>query len=78
MSKNIEAIVREWLAANGYDGLYNEDACGCELADLMPCGEPNTGCMAGYRIPCDPETCQADGDCPWHIGPRAADTGGGI
>ncbi len=64
-------IVKEWLEKNGYEGLYSVDAdCGCKLDDLMPCGEPGMNCRAGHVVPCDPETCGADGDCPWHIGKK--------
>ena len=66
----VRAIVAEWLKANGYDGLYT-DNCGCEVDDLMPCAnDGSANCRAGYKIPCRPETCPADGDCPWHIGPK--------
>ena len=69
MEMNVKDIVRQWLNENGYDGLSSEE-CGCELADLMPCDEPNVVlCVAGHRGKCNPETCAADGDCPWHIIP---------
>ena len=73
MSKRvtIQDIVKEWLTENSYEGLCNDD-CGCEVADLMPCDQPNPYlCEAGYKIPCPgPEDCKADGDCPWHISPN--------
>lgn len=32
------------------DGLYNpETACGCDINDLMPCGEPSPECELGYK-----------------------------
>lgn len=66
----VRAILVDWLKANGYEGLSNDSAfCGCEVADLMPCVEPSERCEAGHKIPCDPETCEADGDCPWHMVP---------
>ena len=64
MSKPIHRIVREYLKANGFDGLMEEDGeCGCDLAGLMPCDETPTKCRAGYKIPC-PEDCQ---EHDWHI-----------
>lgn len=35
---NVKEITEQYLKANGYDGLYNENCeCGCERGDLMPC-----------------------------------------
>jgi len=50
--RDLLAIAREWLYNNGYDGLYDEYECGCELEDLMPCGRPNPDCMPGYKVVC--------------------------
>jgi hypothetical protein len=42
--------LREWLSLRGYEGLYCEDCeCGCELSDLMPCGEGYQSCSPGYK-----------------------------
>lgn len=61
-------IVAAYLKASGYDGLYNTTGdCGCELADLFACGGNDCDCQAGYKVPCDGETCPAFGDCAWHI-----------
>ena len=50
----VSEIVRKYLAENGFDGLWNPDeGCGCELADLAPCGEMESSCCAGYKRPCD-------------------------
>lgn len=50
-------ITREYLKANGYDGLVRSDyECGCNIEDLMPCGECEGGCEAGYQETADPET----------------------
>ena len=57
----VKEIVQAHLAAAGYDGLTDEDECACELADLMPCGNPNNGCAAAYRVPCVPEECDSEG-----------------
>jgi len=66
----VREILDQWLTENGYDGLYT-DECGCVVGDLAPCGEPcSFGCRAGHRIPCNPETCRADGDCHNHIGKK--------
>lgn len=67
---NIREIVKQWLIANNFDGLYNDnyDGCGCEVKDLMPCDESGINCYAGYKAPCPgPEDGDCDGDCPWHI-----------
>ncbi len=67
---NTRDIVKEYLIANGYDGLY-ADECGCTAEFIMPCfGEEFHQCKPGYKIPCDPETCVASGDCDFHIGPK--------
>ena len=52
---NIFEIIKSGLEANGYDGLYNNDAdepCGCLKDDLSPCGclENSLGCcQPGYN-----------------------------
>ena len=47
----IISMVRDWLVANGYDGLYWY-SCGCSVDDLWPCS--NVGamltCRAGYKV----------------------------
>ena len=65
----LSEIVSRWLLDNGYDGLYNADLdCGCELKDLMPCCQPATSCVAGYKIPCNPEHCEVGGQgCSFHM-----------
>jgi hypothetical protein len=71
-------IVREYLKANGYDGLCNPDAeCGCVLDDLMPCSEPGMECQAGHRVKPGPDD---DPDNEWLIVPGTkehADDGAG-
>jgi len=63
----IKEIVTGYLEKNNFDGLCYDD-CGCELKDLMPCDQPSELCTAGYKVDCPgPESCPADGDCPWHI-----------
>jgi len=42
-------IVKAGLIANGFDGLYNDSICGCELGDLEPCGGVESNCRGGYK-----------------------------
>lgn len=58
---DIQEIVKKWLIDNGFDGLFSE-VCGCEVADLIPCGEPGN-CKAGYKVPCPPDC----GEHKFHI-----------
>lgn len=52
-TKTVIQIVAEHLRANGYSGIRNEGACGCELDALQPCGDDFAKCEAGYKH-CDP------------------------
>ena len=68
---NVLDIVKAYLEANGYDGLYNEwGECACLVSDLAPCALISTDCAAGMKGPCD---C---GDHDWHIVAREAAGGG--
>ena len=68
MNKTVREIVKEYLKQNNYDGLFSE-YCGCTIDDLFPCCDATIyDCAAGYKIKCDPETCELDGDCDFHIG----------
>jgi hypothetical protein len=58
---DVRGIVKEYLTAHGYDGLFCEGECGCLLDDLAPCGQAFDGCEPGYKRPCD---C---GDHDYHI-----------
>lgn len=49
---NIKTITKAWLENNGYSALCGT-YCGCEIKDLMPCGEPSPSCLAGYWRRCD-------------------------
>lgn len=41
---------KEFLEANGYDGLFFPGECACENADLAPCdGGPFPECSPGYK-----------------------------
>jgi hypothetical protein len=59
---NVKEIVAEYLAVNGYGGLYGECDCGCFLDDLMPCGEGCDTCEAAYAVPAHCDTCEAGCD----------------
>jgi len=66
----VKQIVANYLDHWGFDGLCcPEGECSCVAGDLMPC-EPNEylgGCQPGYKVPCDPETCEFGGECGWHV-----------
>ena len=74
---SVKDIIQKHLVDNGFDGLYSGEGCGCEISNLFICNEITEtdvgGCKPGYKGPCDPEECKADGDCPWHIGPDKPD-----
>jgi len=43
-------IVKAHLEAGGYGGLVSEAGdCGCEIDDLVPCGNDCGSCKAGYK-----------------------------
>jgi len=69
----IAEMIESHLRENGFDGLYNDAECACELGDLFPCNEIFPDCMAGYKSPCTGIHCGADGDCDFHIGPKRGD-----
>ncbi len=71
-SITVRQIVKEYLIKNGYDGLYDEN-CGCPVDDLAPCDTCIYDCRPGHKVPCDPETCPADGKCEHHIGNKKLD-----
>lgn len=49
---DVYSIVKQYLEANGYDGLVESDyECGCRTNDLAPCGEINGNCIAAYEWP---------------------------
>lgn len=62
-------IVKEYLVANGYDGLYC-DECSCLPDDLFPCGGSGgdwiLDCTAGYKI----DGCTCGEGCDFHTGPK--------
>lgn len=49
MTKDCKEIIKDYLIANGYDGLVCiEGECGCELDDFNACGEDLCGCQPSY------------------------------
>lgn len=56
---NVKQITEQYLIANGFDGLLNED-CGCVLGELFLCEgseDENTcaSCIPGYKQKADPD-----------------------
>ena len=68
----VRSIVQVHLVQYGFEGLTSSRYdCGCQTSDLMPCEYDDiSNCEPGFKVPCDPETCPADGECDWHIGPN--------
>ena len=66
MNPDLKEMIKTYLTERSYDGLYCDNGeipgCGCELEDLIPCGEIRMGCKAGYKRPCD-----CDEDCGFHM-----------
>jgi len=68
---NVRDIVKEYLQQHGYDGLFrNGPGCGCGIDVLMLCQEACDQCEPGYKVPCNPDTCELGGGCAFHIGPK--------
>lgn len=65
---NIREMVRQYLEANQFDGLYNAGECACKKDDLFPCGDPHMAyCKPGYLAPCPQDGTDACGEHDWHI-----------
>jgi len=61
---NVKEILIEYLKANGFDGLCNDEECGCWIDDddefaFMLCDGPVDSCVPGRKIPC-PEQPECD------------------
>lgn len=68
----VHDIIKGYLVANNFDGLFNEEYCACQLSDLFPCGECFDTCEPGYKTPCDgpyddPDKSWCGGDCNFHV-----------
>ena len=59
----VAKIIKAYLIAHDFDGLYCEGECACEIKDLIPCESNCSSCETGYKRKCD---C---GDHDFHIGP---------
>lgn len=46
----IHEILKSWLITNNYEGLYNDDDCGCTVDFLIPCGSDPSNCSPGYKV----------------------------
>ena len=65
---NVVEIVEDYLKKNGFDGLYNDGNCACEIGELAPCDNMDSNCEPGYKIPYPgPEECGLDGGCNFHM-----------
>ena len=62
-------MARAALKQGGYDGLYHDGVCACLEDDLVPCGQINVECRAGYRCECADPDCELHrpGVKHWHI-----------
>ncbi len=47
----VRDILKQWLEANGYGGLYDDNECGCAVDNLIPCDGPCYPCHPGYIGP---------------------------
>ncbi len=56
----VRDIVRQYLEAEGYDGLWSERwDCACFTEDLQPCEFDDCfKCQAGYTCVCNDEDCE--------------------
>ena len=62
---DLQEMVKQWLSAHGYDGLFNpDDECGCAHENIMACGNPSPCCEPGYQRP------GPSGEYDFIIGPR--------
>lgn len=66
----IIATTRIKLSANGFDGLYCDSECACELEDIAPCGMVEVGSDYSYINGCKPGYK--------HVDPRPASGGNWI
>lgn len=71
-SLTVREILVSYLRLHGYDGLYHDGDCGCEISDLLPCCVSYDDCRPGYKSQA-PEGSEWEGD--WVIGPKREDGG---
>ena len=46
---NVVEIVKDYLTAKGFEGLTDEDGCGCGIDDLIPCQNDQSYCIPAYE-----------------------------
>ncbi len=66
----VKEIVIEYLKKHGFDGLVTDEGCGCDIADIAPCGGDLFNiikCEPGYKILCEGGEMCDPGDCEFHI-----------
>lgn len=59
----VKEIIEEYLKANGYGGLVDNDACGCFDDDLFPCEGPCQGCVPAYKVKAHCDDCESRSEC---------------
>ena len=64
----VKEIVEKYLKDNGFDGLYQDDICGCLSNDLAPCCESFITCCPGYKTLTENEDFIHSGG--WLVGPE--------
>lgn len=62
---NCREIVKKYLEDNGYDGIYLDGSCSCDIEELMVCEDPTMDCMAGYKVEGCEDWCGMG--CKYHI-----------
>jgi hypothetical protein len=62
----VSDIVKEYLVANGFDGLCLPGECGCGIEDIHPCdvNENVLECEPAHRILCNQSMCKNE-DCEY-------------
>jgi len=80
---NLNAIVVNHLRVYGFDGLFCQGECACEIDDLAPCGHANfEQCKPGFKVACqNDDTCECSIDRPrlsacWRIQSEKPEQGG--